>query len=322
MKHSIKREIAVLFIGIIALALAGNWAINNIFLESYYMMKKKNTLVDAYRVINQVTEPGEYQSEELLAKLNEIREANNIVNFVVLDQDFNKVIGLDDGTERKVGKYAARLWRYVQDVDLYGMEDLEIKVLKKKENYVLQKTTDLATHADSLEIWGTLNTGYYFAMTIPIESIRENAKISNEFLGYFSAAAITLSIFLIWWMSKKITNPILELAELSKRMANLDFDAKYTSGGKNEIGQLGEHFNQMSETLERTISELKTANNELQRDIEQKTQIDEMRKEFLSNVSHELKTPIALIQGYAEGLKECINDDEESRDFYCDVIMD
>ena len=105
-------------------------------------------------------------------------------------------------------------------------------------------------------------------------------------------------------------------------MADLDFDAKYTSGGQNEIGQLGEHFNQMSETLERTISELKTANNQLQNDIEEKIQIDEMRKEFLSNVSHELKTPIALIQGYAEGLKECINDDAESRDFYCEVIMD
>lgn len=312
----------VLFIGIMALVLLGNWAINNIFLESYYMMKKKNTLVDAYRVINQVTDTSDYQSEELLVKLNEIREANNIVNFVVLDEDFNKIIGLDDGTERKVGKYAARLWRYIQGFDLLGMEDLEIKVLKEKDNYVLQKTTDVAANADSLEIWGVLNTGYYFAMTIPIESIRENAKISNEFLGYFSLAAITLSIILIWWISKKITDPILELADLSKRMANLDFDAKYTSGGKNEIGQLGEHFNQMSETLERTISELKTANNELQRDIEQKTQIDEMRKEFLSNVSHELKTPIALIQGYAEGLKECINDDAESREFYCDVIMD
>ena len=74
--------------------------------------------------------------------------------------------------------------------------------------------------------------------------------------------------------------------------------------------------------LQETISELKTANNELQSDIEKKEQIDEMRKEFLSNVSHELKTPIALIQGYAEGLKECINDDPESREFYCEVIMD
>ena len=47
-----------------------------------------------------------------------------------------------------------------------------------------------------------------------------------------------------------------------------------------------------------------------------------MRKEFLSNVSHELKTPIALVQGYAEGLQECINDDAESRNFYCEVIID
>ncbi len=47
-----------------------------------------------------------------------------------------------------------------------------------------------------------------------------------------------------------------------------------------------------------------------------------MRREFLSNVSHELKTPIALIQGYAEGLSEDVNDDEESRNFYCEVIMD
>ena len=47
-----------------------------------------------------------------------------------------------------------------------------------------------------------------------------------------------------------------------------------------------------------------------------------MRREFLANVTHELKTPIALIQGYAEGLKDNINDDEESREFYCDVIID
>lgn len=78
----------------------------------------------------------------------------------------------------------------------------------------------------------------------------------------------------------------------------------------------------MSSQLETTISELKSANNELQRDIEDKIKIDKMRKEFLDNVSHELKTPIALIQGYAEGLKENISDDPESREFYCDVIMD
>jgi signal transduction histidine kinase len=106
-------------------------------------------------------------------------------------------------------------------------------------------------------------------------------------------------------------------------MAELDFTAKYEGeGSSREIEELGRHMNQLSESLERAIGELKTANNELKRDIEKKEQIDEMRKEFLSNVSHELKTPLALIQGYAEGLQECINDDAASRDFYCEVIVD
>ena len=102
----------------------------------------------------------------------------------------------------------------------------------------------------------------------------------------------------------------------------MDFDARYQSRAGNEIDVLGDNFNKMSRKLESTISELKSANNKLQKDIEDKIKIDEMRKEFLDNVSHELKTPIALIQGYAEGLNENISDDPESREFYCEVIMD
>ena len=107
-------------------------------------------------------------------------------------------------------------------------------------------------------------------------------------------------------------------------MKKLNFEAKYENeeNYNNEIDILGQNMNELSETLESTIKELKNANIALQDDIAKKEEIDEMRKEFLSNVSHELKTPIALIQGYAEGLKEGINDDAESRDFYCEVIMD
>lgn len=114
----------------------------------------------------------------------------------------------------------------------------------------------------------------------------------------------------------------MELVRISEKMIHLDFDAKYTGNSKTEIALLGKNINELSETLEGTISELKSANNELKRDIERKNKIDEMRIEFLSNVSHELKTPIALIQGYAEGLKEGVSEDEESKDFYCEVIMD
>ena len=79
---------------------------------------------------------------------------------------------------------------------------------------------------------------------------------------------------------------------------------------KTKSGILGENIKQaVGIRLKQAISDLKTANNELQRDIEKKEKIDEMRKEFLANVSHELKTPIALIQGYAEGLSEGMVED-------------
>ena len=131
-----------------------------------------------------------------------------------------------------------------------------------------------------------------------------------------------ISGLVILIVTNRITRPISELTKLSERMSDLDFDARYQSWAGNEIDVLGDNFNKMSRKLESTISELKSANNKLQKDIEDKIKIDEMRKEFLDNVSHELKTPIALIQGYAEGLNENISDDPESREFYCEVIMD
>jgi signal transduction histidine kinase len=105
-------------------------------------------------------------------------------------------------------------------------------------------------------------------------------------------------------------------------MSDLNFDVKYKVTTQDEIATLGHSMNKLSEKLEGTILELKSANNELQSDIEKKTAIDEMRKEFLSNVTHELKTPIALIQGYAEGLIDNINDDAQGREFYASVIVD
>ncbi len=105
-------------------------------------------------------------------------------------------------------------------------------------------------------------------------------------------------------------------------MATLDFDARIENPSNDEIGELSCYMNELSFKLNETLTELKEANQKLQVEIDEKIKIDEMRKEFLSHVSHELKTPIALVQGYAEGLRDNIMDDEESKNFYCDVIVD
>lgn len=93
-------------------------------------------------------------------------------------------------------------------------------------------------------------------------------------------------------------------------------------GTDDEVDNLGKSVNELSRELEDTIKKLKKNNLELERDIEKKSKIDEMRKQFISDVSHELKTPISLIQGYAEGLVENVNSDEESKNFYAEVILD
>jgi signal transduction histidine kinase len=199
----------------------------------------------------------------------------------------------------------------------------DIDYLVENDRYYIATSVDSATSTEYLEMWGVLDSGNMFLISSPLESIRDSVKISNRFLAYVGIVVAILSVFIIWIVSARITKPITELTKISEKMTDLDFDTKYNSKSRDEIDLLGENINELSSALEKTISELKTANNELKRDIEKKEQTDEMRKEFLSNVSHELKTPLALIQGYAEGLKEGINDDDkESRDFYCEVIID
>ncbi len=197
------------------------------------------------------------------------------------------------------------------------------EVLKEEDNYTIERVTDVMTTTEYLEMWGVLDNGFLFMVRSPVEAIRESVDIANRFLLYAGLIAAFLGAAIVYVVSARIAKPIHHLADISERMTHMDFEVKFTDRSSSEIENLGENINILSATLEKTISELKTANNELKRDIEKKEAIDKMRQEFLSNVSHELKTPIALIQGYAEGLQAGINDDDiESRNFYCDVIID
>ena len=176
--------------------------------------------------------------------------------------------------------------------------------------------------SEYIELFGQLKSGQFVYMRTNYQSMTESVAIFNHFLGYVAVGAVVVSMLLMIVVSNSFAKPILKIADIANQMANLDFDVRYPVHTKDEIGLLGHSINALSDKLENTILELKSANNELQKDIQNKIQIDEMRKEFLSNVSHELKTPIALIQGYAEGLQDNINDDQESREFYCEVIID
>lgn len=311
MKHSIKRQMITVFLGLLISLVAALFIINVKFLEPYYIGNKEMQFIDIYEELNQEAAVGGLGDEAISGELFYMAEKYNISYLVEdgLDRVHTNVHDKDQLKNQLLGY-------------LLNQTQKKSEVLESTDDYQINQSYDPWNKTDYIEMWGTLDDGSQFLLRSPVESIKESAAISNRFLIYIGSILILLAVVSIWYFSKKLTDPILELAALSDRMADLDFDAKYTSGGSNEIGELGANFNRMSEKLESTISELKSANNRLMEDIEQKDRLEQMRNEFLGNVSHELKTPIALIQGYAEGLKEGVSDDPESREFYCDVIMD
>ena len=311
MRHSIKRQVAFTFIGLMAGTLLVCLLLNSFLLPGYYENKREKALLKTYEMLEGAVKEGYLATDDFKIELEKISGRYNIMGAV---QDMN---GNMVGT---FGNDVEILRRLLWD-RIYSPVKNPV-VLLSTGNYTLQKVADIKTGTEYIEMIGWLSGGQAFYMRTPLENIRESVTVANRLLIYVGVVGCLLSSVVIWLVSKKITEPIMELADISERMANLDFEAKYHDEGKNEIALLGDNINILSEALEKTIKELKTANNELQKDVEKKTQIDEMRKEFLSNVSHELKTPISLIMGYAEGLHECVNEDAESRAFYCEVIMD
>lgn len=314
MRKSIRIQIAVSFIGLITAILLSSLLANKQFLEKYYIYHKQSALLNVYEEMQKIVNSRDSE-RNMLEALDEMVEVNNIM-FVLVSEDGTQVIS-SASNERQREEMVAQLFGHIMH-----LHSDESDVLKKSERYEILRIKNVMTGGEYIEMWGNLRRGGTFLIRTPMESIRESAILSNRLSGAIMVVMTLLGSVLIWMFSRRIANPIKELAELSKRMANLDFNAKYTSGGKNEIGVLGRNFNVMSEKLEGTIAELKRANYELQKDIEKKEKMEQMRTEFIGNISHELKTPIALIQGYAEGLKENITGNAAQREFYCDVIVD
>lgn len=311
-KHSLTRQITSIVSILVAGAILLCWVLNTTLLPRYYMHNKKHVLMENYETISNASEQDKLESDEFTVTFDNLCSNGNIMTLIL--QPDGKVLR---SSVNDLDALRGELWNVLLHTD-------DMEVLYSNDQYQLLRKNDTRLDSEYLVLVGVLENGDMILMRTAVESIRESAAISNRFLLFVGAAAIVSSLLVAFFTTRHITKPLQQLTDISKRMVDLDFNAKYESNRSNsyEVEELGNHINRLSENLERTISELKTANVELQDDIEKKIQIDKMRKEFLSNVSHELKTPLALIQGYAEGLQECINDDAESREFYCDVIID
>lgn len=301
-------SLCIIVVSIIAVLII----LNNFVLKQFYEFNKKKQLIDVYYVINNY-----YNSDDEEASISDE------LNKISLKNNFNILI------KNNLGNTI-----YSSNTDFYSaIEDLALSiipegrfnnnVLEKNNKYTITKFKDKKSNMNFIIFTAVLDNSYKLYIRMPVAAIEESVKISNEFLSIIAVFVIIIGGIVLSIVSRRFSEPIIELNDITKKMSNLDFTQKFKSSeAHDEIDMLGENINVLSDKLEKTINQLRNTNVELEKDVEEKSQIDEMRKSFISDVSHELKTPIALIQGYSEGLIENVNSDEESRKFYAEVILD
>lgn len=342
MHYSIRFKLTSILIIIVGGVIYFTWFLNLAFAEKYYVASETDSIERTFQQVKELLskEKSKREIEEeleqicnstnikmMLAQSNEYYYTQDVIFTNLIDDTsiYQEILGYLDQLRNQIllGEKQGQvfLWGNFNPFPWAANEESEWKTLVTKGYFVTQ-IRDRASDQNGIYLFGFTDNNYLMAMRLSLESIQANVSISSRFLALIGIFGIVVGSVCIFFVSDRFTKPIKDMANVADRMARLDFDAKVLVDSNDELEELGNSMNQLSEKLESTIADLKSANLELQKDIEKKEQIDEMRKEFLSHVSHELKTPIALIQGYAEGLKENITDDEESRDFYCDVIAD
>lgn len=301
-RHSIVWKLFGAFLLCILLLVAVNWLLNNFALESYYRAEKTDAITESFQQVNALCTDDFYSDMEKL-------------NLALLS------LSKKDGIFSNIWFGSSVYVPYTPEGSQPARPNPPTKAYRPGE-YDVQVVTDTGLETNFITLTGQLNNGVTIQMSIPIAGIEESVDITNRFLVISGAITVCLSLILIFFIARRFTRPIGELSRIAGNVARLDFTDRYTRGGRDELADLGSSINAMSAALEKTISDLKTANLRLTGDIEQKTRQNEAHRAFIANVSHELKTPIALIGTYAEGLKEDIAAGAENRDFYCEVIED
>ena len=287
---------------------------STILLEKVYVWKKEAALVEAGKTIDDA-----YRGNpaDLATELKRI--ANSLGAGIVITDQSGQI------------KYTSFGPFIHQQNSGHSKEGLRVPPppphITKSRKSVDEKTSleiqgDPDIKIDFIVIDRKLNNGDLLHMRQALAPIADSAAVASQFVIFTGLLSILAGCTWAFFFAKRFIRPILNLNRIAQRMAVLDFSQKASIERSDEIGQLGQSINHLSQRLDNSIDELNQKNRQLLADVEKERQLDKMRKEFVSNVSHELKTPLALILGYAEGLRENVAQDEQSKDHYCNVIME
>ena len=325
----IRVRLFVITFGVILFFLGIIFITNALMLKPYYHYMKEKKLISTLQKISELdysdTDDSGKASYNLSTELKSIEESDNI-HIIILDEHLNffyNATGSVSGIS-PVDKYEGAKQLFNSLFEMSGEESrgngtLDSPAISKRRNPKTD-TTYLSLFA---VIPATVNDDisyHYVMLNTSISAIEDAVAAFNDYALLLGIFAMIVSGMLSLVLCSNFAQPILRINEAAKRIADMDFSAKLEIRSDDELGQLAESINHLSSELETKINQLSVANAQLKKDIEEKEKIDLMRRELLSNVSHEFKTPLAIIMGYSEGLQLNINNEE--KDYYCSVISD
>ena len=326
MRYSLNKRILFMINLLLLLVFSLLFFTNSIFMGRFYTNHKRQQIISIADTLkknnyNNIRELGEKNNLKIEI-LNEADFSDALLRFTRGPFPIPKEEKNRDNFENN--KYNSKLKKEIIQKNIIGNEDnpyIKVENLSDTRKLVEFKGKGRENKERMIILVEKIDDDKYLLINSFIYAIGEALRVTNRFIINTLFIAIILSIIVSIIITKKISKPILEINKVAHDIADLDFSKKLTVHRNDELGDLANSINKMSDSLKNTIENLKVSNERLKQEISKEKQIDKMRREFISNVNHELKTPIALIKGFAEGLKDNIAS-EEDRDYYLDVIED
>lgn len=283
---------------------------NSAFLEKFFISRQKNVL----RAQMSIVEKLDISDSDAVS-----RTLSDISDSYFIDAEI-----YDSSGKILYTTHGSQMMDFI--IDGYGkfeMQHEELSPKKKPESNADGSVFEANRRFGSQEYLvcvKKLESGDYAELRLQKSLVTDSAKTAGEFISIIAVICFFASLVWTILFARKFSKPLSVMNDITSDMAQLKFDRRLEITGKDEIAQLAISINKMSDSLSLTLEDLKRSNLKLKDEIELERSLDVMRRAFVANVSHELKTPISIISGYAEGLKLNIN--SESRDAYCDTIID
>ena len=161
--------------------------------------------------------------------------------------------------------------------------------------------TEMLSFAQEIQFSDRVET-YILNVIAPISSSHELINALLKLLPFLFIIIFFVSFFGAWICSRFIAKPVVEISEVSKRMAKLDITWECNVKRTDEIGILANSLNTMSKELSNTMNELESANKQLKEDMKHIENLNKQQQYFFATASHELKTPITIIKGQVESM--------------------